>query len=139
MKVSKYAPSLHLRPFIRTFLAIESEHGMVNRILPDSALVAAFRYKGSVSFRDDAGETELPASVITGIRSSTRTVSYSRNAGVILAVFNETGAAAFFRQPLHELGGISVPLRDCCPGSELSQVEDALQGEGNDSGRIAII
>lgn len=139
MKVSKFPPSLPLRPFIRTFLIIESEHGMTNRILPDSALVAAFRYKGSITVSDQGVETALPASVITGIRTAARVVTYSRNAGVVLAVFSETGAAAFFRQPLHELGGISVSLRDFFSGGELSRVEDALAGAGNDSGRIAIL
>lgn len=139
MKISKYSPSLPLRPFIRSFLIIESEQGMVNRILPDSALVAAFRFKGSVSYRDYGGDTALSPSVITGIRTSARVVTYSRGAGVLLAIFRETGAAAFFSRPLHEIGGISVPLSDFFPGGALSRVEDELSGAKSDPGRIAVI
>ena len=46
-KVERHTPNDILKPFIKTFMTIESRNGMVNRILPDTSITMAFRYRGT--------------------------------------------------------------------------------------------
>ena len=124
--MQQFEPGTILRPFIKAFRIIESDMGMVNRLLPDTALALAFRIKGDIVYTEDGATHHLPAAVITGIRTSSRVVDYSKNTATLLVIFNEGGAAAFFKQPLHELSGISVSLDDLITPSKLQQVEEQL-------------
>lgn len=139
MEASRYIPSDPLKPFVRTFLIIRSGEGMSNRLLPDTSLVAAFRLGGEVSVSENGIETALPPAVITGVRESSRVVRYSRGAAVLLAIFSETGAAAFIREPLHRIKGVSVPLGTFFPRADISEIEETLAETPNDSASIAVI
>jgi len=95
----------------------------------------AFRYKGSVVYRENA----LPVSVISGLRKSPRLLGYARETGNLLVVFKSAGAAAFFKEPLHELFDASIALENLIPYGELSEVEDRLAAAETNPQRILII
>lgn len=139
MKSERYLPSAVLRPFIKTFTIIESDNGMENRILPDTSLVMAFRFRGNIKVAEQGIESQLPSSVITGIRRSTRLVGYSKEASTLLVIFHEGGAAPFFKQPLHELFGMSVSLDDIIHRSNVSEIEERLAEAKNNEQRIFIV
>jgi len=132
MKITRYIPVKALQPFIKTFMIIESDQGMENKILPDTSLVMAFRLRGKIT---DSAET-LSASSITGLRNAPRLISYSKGAATLLVTFTEGGAAAFFPLPLHELFGNSIPLDNFMPTYE---IEDQLMSAGGNEARISII
>jgi AraC-like DNA-binding protein len=139
MNIHTHLPSASLRPFIRTYLVIESDGTFVNRLLPDTSLVIAFRFKGQIhDVRDHAAE-DLPMSVISGLRKSVRLVSYAQDTGNILVLFKEAGASAFFREPLHELFGLSLSLDHFIPGQKISAIEEQLACAADHYQRIAII
>lgn len=128
-----------LKPYIKTFMFIESEYGMVNSILPDTSIVLAFRFKGQVTFTEKTDTHNLPVSVITGIRESSFLVHYAQNTSNLLVIFNEGGAAAFFREPLHELAGITVSLDHLIQRDKVNAVEEALANATSNRQRILIV
>jgi AraC-like DNA-binding protein len=139
MQSERYTPAEILKPFIKTFMIIESENGMENRILPDTSIVMAFRCKGSVTYSVEEIQNRLPVSVITGLRKSTRLINYSTNTTMLLVIFKEGGAAAFFNESLHELFGISLSLDNLIPYRKLAEIEEQLAEAKNNRLRIYII
>ncbi|WAC15288.1 helix-turn-helix transcriptional regulator [Dyadobacter pollutisoli] len=131
MNIQTFKPSLALAPFIKKYLIIESGEELVNRVLPETSLVMAFRFRGNVSYLNDNAQNQLPVSVLSGLRKSGQLISYSKNAANVLVIFKETGAAAFFREPLHELHGISVSLDHFTGFRNISELEEQL-AEAND-------
>jgi AraC-like DNA-binding protein len=134
-----YIPSTLLRPFIKSYLIIESSDAMVNTVLPDTSLIIAVRLKGDVSYKSEFAGNNLPAAAITGLRKSARHIRYSECAANLLVIFKETGAAAFFKEPLHELFDESVSLDSFIAQSKLSIIEEQLGEAPGNIRRIAII
>ncbi|OQP65680.1 helix-turn-helix transcriptional regulator [Niastella populi] len=137
--MEQFLPSPVLQPYIKCFRFIESEHGMVNRILPDTSIIIAFRLRGNVSYSENGLTREFPQTTISGIRDCSRIVDYEQGASNLLVVFNEGGAAAFFREPMHELGSISISLDHLIARSKVNAIEEELAAAGNNNQRIFII
>jgi len=138
MKIERYIPGDMLKPFIKTFMIIESRDGMVSNILPDTSLVIAFRFRGTVTAMIEEQQHVMAPSVISGIRRSARAMEYASDTANLLIVFHEAGAAAFFREPLHELSDISLSLDTLMKGSELAVIEEQLAEADDDLQRIRI-
>lgn len=101
-------------------------------------MVMAFRYKGSVL--NSQGQSVLPpSSVLTGLQPSSRLLTYINHTATVLVLFREGGAAAFFREPLYELFGGSLPLDALIPNRELAEVEDQLAEAMTNCERIRIV
>ncbi len=139
MKIEKYIPADRLKPFIKTFMIIESENGTENRILPDTSIVLAFRFNGQITYRENNVKNNLPASLITGLMKSARLLNYSKETANLLVIFNECGAAAFFNEPIHELFGTSVSLESLIQRSNLSEIEEQLAEAKTNRQRISIV
>ena len=139
MHIENYSPCDALKPFIKTFTIIESETGMVNRILPEASLIMAFRFNGSIHYTQQNERGILPVSVISGVRKSPRIMDYAKNTSILLVKFNTGGATAFFREPLHELFETSISLDDLLPHHELIRIEEQLAEARNHTVRISII
>jgi AraC-like DNA-binding protein len=137
--MEQFLPSPGLRPYIKNFLFIECEQRMVNRILPDTSIVIAFRLRGNISFSDNGAIHQFPQSVISGIRESSRLIDYAKGTANLLVIFKEGGAAAFFKEPMHELGGISVSLDNLIQQSKVDALEEELAIADNNIERIGII
>ncbi|CAL1519487.1 helix-turn-helix transcriptional regulator [Chitinophaga sp. MM2321] len=139
MKIEQYLPSSLLKPFIKTFMIIESENGMESTILPGTSLVIALRLKGGITYSEQGIEEKLPPSVITGLRKSPRLLHYTRETATLLVVFREGGAATLFKEPLHELFGISLPLDYLIGRQQLNDIEARLAEAESHLQRIAVI
>lgn len=139
MKPEYYLPVVVLRPFIKTFLIMGSEKEISNKILPDSTLVMAFRYKGSVSTLDEGGHIVLPSAVISGLRKTSRIINYAPGTANLLVVFREGGANAFLREPLHAFFGQSIALDAMIPQSELGRIEEQLGEVRSNAERIRLV
>src|SRR5579872_1766677 len=126
MKVEKFFPSFALMPFVREFIIIDSDIETGNKIIPDTAIVMAFRYKGSVAGGE--GKETLPSGAISGLRRSARLVYYSKEAANLLVVLNEGGITAFSRIPAHELFELSIPAENLFASSQLDEVLERLAG-----------
>lgn len=138
MNLERYQPTDWLRLFVQAFLVIESDDGITNRVLPDTSLVIAFRYKG-LMFDAHNQLVTIPSSVLTGLQPASRMITYANHTATVLVLFREGGAAAFFQEPLHELFGVSVPLDALMPTRELAEVEDRLSQANDNRERIRIV
>ena len=96
MRINALIPTELLRPFILTYLIIDSPEEGVNKVLPDTSMVMAFHYKGSVSCMADNIDINLPPSSISGLRRSMRSFHYSKNTGNILVLYSRTDLTSLF-------------------------------------------
>lgn len=139
MNIETHIPTRSLSPFIKAFRIIESRDELVNRIVPDTSLVMAFRYKGQVSNLANDIKTDFPSFMVSGLRKSGRQINYSKDTGNILVIFKEAGANAFIREPLHELFEDSVSLDSFSGYQHLSIVEEQLAAATNNNQRIDLV
>lgn len=139
MNLERYQPCDALKPFVKTFVIVESDNGMQNNILPDTAIIMAFRYRGTVVHTFNDGDATLPVSMVTGLRNTPRVLRYERNAATLIAVLHEGAAPAFFDLPLHELFGQSISLDNLLPAFALRDLEDQLAEAGSTAVRIDLV
>jgi len=130
-----FLPSPALSPFIKLYRIVESDDELTNRVLPDTALVMALRFKGKVSVVDDDGKQALPAMMLSGLRRSGRLINYSQ-AGNVLVIFKEGGAQGFLLEPLHELYNLTIPLDALAGYRDLAELEEMLGKAGDHASRI---
>jgi AraC-like DNA-binding protein len=139
MKMERRLPADILKPFVQDYLFIESEQGMQNRVLPDTAMVMSFRYKGVISDEVAGIKNNLPGMVITGLRRSARLINYWGQAATLLIIFKPGGAAAFFKEPMHELFGVSLSLDLLFGQGQLTEIEEQLSEANDNLQRVAIV
>ncbi|MES2373791.1 MAG: helix-turn-helix domain-containing protein [Bacteroidota bacterium] len=134
-----YIPTELLRPFIRNYRIIESSDELVNRVLPNTSLTIAFRYKGQVNYLTDSRTSNLPTTTISGLRKTVRLINYEKDTATIIVLFKEIGATAFFKQPVYELFEESVSLDHFITKEKVAIIEEQLAEAKNNMQRIAII
>lgn len=138
MRAYYFQPGELLKPFIKTFVIIESGDGLQNSILPDTTLTMAFRLRGAITYQTQPG-AGFPSSFIAGIRKSTLTVSYAKDTLNLLVIFQEGAAPAFFNTPLHEFAGTPVALNNLVQASMVRNVEEQLCAFATHAERITFI
>ena len=138
MKFESRIPGSLLRPFVKSFMIIESDEGMVNRILPDTSIIMAFKYKGTTSSGME-DKLSLPTSAISGLTKSSRFVDYSKETGTLLVAFTEGGARSFSAMPLHELFGLHVSLDNFIQRRKVDTVVSQLAEAKQSSQKFALI
>jgi AraC-like DNA-binding protein len=99
----------------------------------------AFRFRGKVDYKQNNAQGTLPPSVISGLRKSPRTFTYSQNTSNLIIKFKEGTASAFFKEPLHEFFAISISLDSIIQRSLIEQIEEQLAEAATNPQRIAII
>ncbi|HXB93874.1 MAG TPA: AraC family transcriptional regulator [Puia sp.] len=139
MRYEVHIPSDRLKPYVRHLVISEREDACAYPVLPDTAPVMGFQYAGQLAFLEDVHEHLLTSTGITGLHDGYRLFRNVRPTGTILAVFREAGAAAFIRQPVHELFGQSLSLEHFFSRQRLSDTEQRLSEAGSDRERLAIV
>lgn len=139
MKIEDHIPTEQLRPYIKAFRIIECEEEIVNRVIPNTSFVMAFRFKGQISYLNNSEKTILPATTFSGLRKTVRLINYARQSSALLVMFTETGVSGFFKQPPLDLFEQSAPLDSLFPFSELSVIEERLNAANNNRNRVAIV
>ena len=139
MKSDIYIPCDILKPFVKYFAVQETTEQNTYSVLPDTGLVVGFQYKGQLSRLQHNVETALSISGVSGLADHSRTFKNSVNTGTVLVLFEEAGAAPFFRQPLHELFRESVSLDNFMHRSELLNIEEQLAEAKTDKQRISTV
>ncbi|MFA6246008.1 MAG: DUF6597 domain-containing transcriptional factor [Mucilaginibacter sp.] len=139
MKFEVHLPCNQLLPYVKHLIISENENSVAYKVLPDTALVIGFQYRGKLSYIDNGRETLLATSGITGLRDSYRIFNNTAGIGSVLVVFRENGAARFIRAPLHELFDESLSLDHFFDRSTLSEIEEQLALAADDKARIKLI
>jgi len=135
MKISKIQPTEPLKPYVNAILIIESETEVINRLLPGTAPVMAFQFKGKVYINDST----IPRFGLTGISRMARSAHYTPGSGVLLVLFKEGMAPAFLDTPLSEFAGFTTGLEHIFPADDLHLLEDQLYLEKPLSGKVSVI
>ncbi|OZI06576.1 AraC family transcriptional regulator [Siphonobacter sp. BAB-5385] len=139
MRFDLYLPSTALRPYIRHLAISESEAEQAYPVFPDTSLVLGFQYAGRLAYLTDSQEVPLSAFGVTGLQDSVRTFKNTVNTATVLVYFTETGAAHFFRQPVHELFLESLSLDHFFPAATLEELGEKLTQASTDEQRISVV
>jgi AraC-like DNA-binding protein len=126
MRINALVPSKLLRPFILTYLIIDSPEEGIYKVLPATSLVMAFQYKGEIACVADNADINLSPSSISGLSKCLRSFHYSKGTGNILVVFKEAGAAAFLKNPLHQLFNEIVSLDQFMSRPDIAIIEEQI-------------
>lgn len=139
MTIKDYIPTDQLKPFIKTYKIIESHDELVNRVLPNTSLAMAFRYKGQVSYISDKSRENLPTITVSGLRKSVRLINYYKDTATIIVLFKETAASLFFKEPLYAMFEKTASLNNFISQRKASILEEQLYEAQNNKERIAIV
>lgn len=133
-----FIPGKLLQPFVRK-ITIEESHNVVYKVLPVPGLVMGFQYSGTLFSVEGAKTEQLQNAGITGFPTHWRLFKTAPDTGTVLVHFRETAAGMFFREPLHEISGKSIPLDQLIPFVHLKEVEDKLSEARSDVARANIV
>ncbi len=138
MRFDSYIPCDLLKPYVSAFVISETTEETTYKVLPDTGLVIGFQYKGKLAHIENAKEIQLSQSGISGLSNTYRIFKNSADIGTVLIFFKAGGAAAFFKQPIHELFRESVSLDNFMLRSELLILEEQLREAKTDLEKIQV-
>jgi transcriptional regulator GlxA family with amidase domain len=138
MKVTSYAPSERLAPFVREFTIVEADEETTRVLIPDTALLLGIRFSGSATQLSSVAPDRLPDATIAGLQQTARHIRTSAGGGIVLAAFREGSAAQFLGQPLHELHAQTRALDDLMPHAAIDTVQSRIAEAADHAQRVAI-
>jgi len=139
MSVFTHIPQLRLQPFIKSFVITEGVQESSYTVLPGLSVVMGFQFKGSLSYINNDAEHSLSTAGVTGLLNSYRTFKNQANTGSVLVTFTETGAAHFFKAPMHQLFNGSYALDDFIPYTEKAIILEKLSEANSNVQRIQVV
>ncbi|MFB6456135.1 helix-turn-helix domain-containing protein [Chitinophaga sp. Hz27] len=139
MELRYFTPDLLLQPYIKHYMIISSDDGIVNNVLPDTSITLSFKLTGDVMHTRDGHASSVAAVGIAGIRKTAQEVAYMQRTSMLLVAFREGAAGAFFRTPMHEINGMMLGLHELLPQQELRDISEKLQESTTTVCRIKII
>lgn len=140
MTLDACQPCTALWPFVKRYHIIESQAAALeNRVLPGTSVAMSFRYRGGISYRQGTQFTTLAPTAVAGLQTTARLINYQPYSGTIVVLFREGMAAAFLPVPVGETNGLTIPLDELFPASDIRCVEEQLALAGNTRQRIACI
>lgn len=139
MKIGRFTPSPALQPFIKEFIIIESSSEVYSKTLPDTSLIMALRYAGSIMKVGAQQEEALPTSVISGLRRNARSFHYVENTANFLVVFKEGGISSFLKVPAHELFDMSISADNLFSTGILNEILERLSAARHHRERVSIV
>jgi hypothetical protein len=90
MKFQVHLPCERLLPYVKHLVISENEQESSYRILPDTALVAGFQYRGKLSYWNEDTQKPLATAGITGLSDTYRVFQNTASVGSVLVVFRES-------------------------------------------------
>jgi AraC-like DNA-binding protein len=139
MRVTIFAPSERLAPFVRQYNVVETDVEVTRALLPEQGLMLGIRFRGSACVLDGETATRVAGNTLTGIVGAARRMRTAARSGAVFAAFRETGAARFFAEPLHELFGRTLALEDLISRTELQRVQQRIAAAPDHARRVAIL
>ena len=139
MSFVNYIPTDILKPFINSFAISINEKAGSYKILPGTSIVMGFQFSGALSYSAKNVITPLKPAGVTGLIGTYRIFNNTENTGTVLVMFSETGAAAFFKDPLHEIFGQSLSLDDLMLRSQMDVVVEQINEAKTDTERINMV
>src|SRR4051794_19956449 len=107
-RVVTRTPAQALRPFVRRLLVVEATGAHRDVHLPDTGVVAAFRFRGDCLLYGE--RASAPRAAVTGLWDTARAHEHSADHAAVIVSFTAAGAAAWLRRPADELANATVDL-----------------------------
>ncbi|MBL7935163.1 MAG: AraC family transcriptional regulator, partial [Bacteroidia bacterium] len=139
MSFVTYIPVDVLKPFVKSFVISKNKKAGSYKVLPGTSIVMGFQYSGKLSYSDEQKNVPLSTMGITGLMNTYRMFHNTDDTGTVLVMFSETGAAAFFKQPMHEIFGQSLALDDLILSSQMDVVAQQLNDAITDVEKIQVV
>ena len=139
MSAQVFIPSDILKPFVKSIVTTLNAGAGTYTILPGTSIVMGFQFSGKLALRESEKTIALKAAGVTGLIDTYRVFSNAPNTGSVLVMFSETGAAAFFGQPMNEIFGQSLALDDLILRSQMDVVTEQLNEAATDAERVAVV
>lgn len=139
MSFTTYIPSEFLRPFVKSIAISVSESASSYKILPGTSIVMGFQFSGKLTYSQENKVIPLNSSGITGLMNHYRIFNNTANTGSVLVMFTETGASAFFKDPMHELFDQSLALDDLVLRSQMDVLTEQINEADADAERINVV
>ena len=139
MRVHSFEPSARLRPHVRAIRVIVTGADVLTAPLPEPGLVLGVRYAGHAVMLEHDGAREIPRVTLSGIRPSVRRIYTTAGGGLVVVVFQATGAAHFFDRPLHELFSGMADLADLTSRTGIDRLQTRIAEAGTDADRAALV
>lgn len=139
VRVHSFEPSARLRPYVRAIRVIVTNAGVLTAPLPEPGLVLGVRYAGHAVMMEHDGTREIPSATLSGIRPSVRRIYTSGGGGLVVVVFQPTGAAHFFERSLHELFSGMADLAALTSRAGIDRLRTRLAEAGTDAARAALV
>ena len=139
MSAQVFIPPDILKPFVKSIVITLNPDAATYTILPGTSIVMGFQFSGKLALNEGEKTIALKAAGITGLIDSYRVFNNAPNTGSVLVMFSETGAAAFFGQPMNEIFGQSLALDDLILRSQMDMVAEQLNEALTDAGRVAVV
>lgn len=132
-------PDIRLQPYVKHFIIEEKTNASIYKVLPGTSIVIGIQYKGSLKKVNGKAQDTLATAGITGLQQSCNYFLNNDYIGTILIIFTATGAATFFKTPMHELYNHSYSLTEIVLPSVVRKLQEQLYEATNHSLRIKII
>lgn len=125
-----------MRPFVKRFVIVEFPFDRKLKLLPDTNFTTELRFRGE---RALDGDRELPRAAISGLWDTARTRIYRGGTGILLAMFTESGASAFLRNPLDAFFNTTTAIEHVLDGApELDALDEQLAEAKDHARRVQI-
>jgi AraC-like DNA-binding protein len=132
-------PAPTLAPLVRTYEVLEAPAAIERTLVPEPAVIFAFRYAGASWLVEGRGARETPAAAVTGLRLRARRMRTAAGGGVVLAKLQAAAAGAFVDGPLHRLFGETRPLAALVPPLEVERTLREVRAGRGDAERVAAV
>jgi AraC-like DNA-binding protein len=139
VRVHSFEPSGRLRPYVRAVRVIVTGAEVLTAPLPEPGMVLGLRYAGHAVMLEQDGVREIPDATLSGIRPSVRRIHTSGGGGLVVVVFEATGAAHFFGGPLHELFSGMADLAELTSRAATDRLQTRLAEARTDAARAGLV
>src|SRR5262245_2121617 len=139
MEMTVIAPSARTSAFVERYTIVESVEEATRVLIPEPGLHLGVRYRGAASLVDGDRATRLGDFVVTGLRSSARTMRTHAGGGIVVALFRPSGAAAMFATPLHELFGATAPLDALVARRDVARLGEQIAEPASHAQRVSVV
>jgi AraC-like DNA-binding protein len=139
MTIRRFFPSAFLAPYVKEYVIIETDLEILNKTIPDTAMVMSFRYRGSVVKVDGVNQEKLTPTAVSGIRKTARCFQYAKGTGNLLVILKEGAFPSFSKVPAHELFASSYSTENVFHIGELTETLERLNEALDDNTRIDLV
>ena len=139
MEVLAIQPSAPLRPWVRSFTAVETRDEATRDLIPDAGFVLGFRHRGGAVDLESPGGPALPDLSVSGFRTRSRRIRTLADSGAVFARLTELGAAQLLGIPARVLFERTAALDEVLPPAVIRRVADEVAEAATTSERVSAV